>query len=83
MNNSSKYRAALEQVGLFSVGLAIVAVTFVAGYYEAFNAEPGFAEWRAEDAAKFRAPGFASVVTAEPTVIVDTAIQASAARPQR
>jgi EthD domain len=46
--------------------------------YEAFNAEPGFAEWRAVDAPKFRAPEFASVLTADPTVIVDTPRRAAA-----
>ncbi len=46
MNKSSKYRAALEQVGLFSLGLAIVAVTFVAGYYaHAFSGEIAVLRW--------------------------------------
>ena len=37
----------------------------------AFNTEPGFAEWRAQDAPQFRAPEIASVITEDHAVIVD------------
>ena len=38
----------------------------------AFNAEPGFADWRVADSPRFRAPEIASVMTDDAAVIVDT-----------
>jgi len=46
--------------------------------FTAFNTAPGFAEWRAEDAPKFRAPETATVITDDATVIVDDPRRAEA-----
>ena len=46
--------------------------------FTAFNATPGFAEWSAADAPKFRAPETAVVVTDDATVIVDDPRRADA-----
>ena len=52
-------------------GVAVLWFDSVAAM-DAFNAEPGFAEWRAQDGPKFRAPQVASVLTDYASVIVDT-----------